>query len=179
MEKLKLNFTQTRRTGSDETASYDIKPNRQCTLCDFVEHVMQRTGEWGDIIVLGHRRIEYRWGKLLDDNFPDDLLNREIETITGNGGWSNMDYHIKLKDINNMKQTNATEQPQVDIIEYLGKTAYQFIGHHLKENGNVDKDQFLDVLAVIIRRGFEDIKTSLGEDRAREIFDDFVGSLDY
>lgn len=78
-----------------------------------------------------------------------------------------------------MKQTNATEKPQVDIIEHLGKTAYQFIGHNLKTNGNVDKDQFLDVLAVIIRRGFEDIKTSLGEDRAREIFDDFVGSIDY
>lgn len=75
-----------------------------------------------------------------------------------------------------MEQVKATEQPQ-DIIEHLGKTAYQFIGHNLKENGTVDKDQYLDVIAVIIRRCFEDIKRSLGEDRARDIFDEFVGII--
>jgi hypothetical protein len=75
-----------------------------------------------------------------------------------------------------MEQVNVTEQPQ-DIIEHLGKTAYQFIGHNLKENGTVDKDQYLDVIAVIIRRFFGDIKRSLGEDRARGIFDEFVGII--
>lgn len=169
MEELKLKFTQASPTGGDETAMYDIKPNRQCTLGELVEHAMQRISEWGEIIVPGHGRIEYRWGKLFTDNFPDDLLNRDIETIIGVGGWSRMDYRIKLKD-------NATEQPQ-DIIEHLGRTAYQFIGHNLKENGNVDKDQLLDVIAVIIRRFFEDIKRSLGEDRARDIFDEFVGII--
>lgn len=75
-----------------------------------------------------------------------------------------------------MEQVNTTEQPQ-DIIEHLDKTAYQFIGHNLKENGTVDKDQYLDVIAVIIRRFFVDIKRSLGEDRARDIFDEFVGII--
>lgn len=97
MEELKLKFTQASQIAGDETALYDVEPNRQCTLGDIVDYAVKNTREWGYIYALGFGRVEYRWGKLLDDNFADDLLIREVEKLTAHGGWSNMDYRVKLK----------------------------------------------------------------------------------
>lgn len=97
MEELKLKFTQASPIAGDETALYNVEPNRQCTLGDIVDYAVRNTREWGYIDTLVFGSVEYRYGNLLDGNFADDLLIREVEKLTAHGGWSRMDYRVKLK----------------------------------------------------------------------------------
>lgn len=90
----------------DCTARYDVSLDGEYTLREFVDEVItNRSGEWGRIEVPERckndgaytiLRIEYRWGKLLS-KFPDNILDRKIKSIKGSGGWSAMDYSVKLK----------------------------------------------------------------------------------
>lgn len=92
----------------DCTRAYRIKLDRQYTVEEFIETVLtKRSGEWGYIgirvteggfseRVFGNPCCEYKWGKLLS-TLPKKYLNKKIIEVTGDGGWSRMDYLITLE----------------------------------------------------------------------------------
>lgn len=91
----------------DCTCGYDIKFDREYTVKDFIDHVLsERTNERGHIGIYnptcfvgkhyGHPNVEYRYGKIIDDNFADDILSKQIKSASSSGGWSRMDYVLKV-----------------------------------------------------------------------------------
>ena len=89
-----MKFTQIRGTGNDETALYAISDHK-ATIGEFVEEVLeQKPGEWGYIEVNGFK-CEYRYGKLLSE-LPEMILGWHISEVKGYGGWSGMDYIIRV-----------------------------------------------------------------------------------
>lgn len=100
-----MKFRQLHSEGGDCTAPYEVTDFKAKTVGEFVNEVVaSRQKEWGTISVkhdgmfCGPKICEYRYGKVLgkiDDVFRD----REIEpTVFASGGWSNMDYKLKLKE---------------------------------------------------------------------------------
>lgn len=91
------------RTGSERgdcTAPYKVTNYKSTTVREFIDEVIrERSNEWGYFsinggFVLNNDRCEYRYGKLLYD-FPDSsVLDKRIDHINGDGGWSRMDYSI-------------------------------------------------------------------------------------
>ena len=105
-----LKFEQTSRIRGDETSSYSVTVQREnVTLREFINYILtERKGEWGYIGIQRagepwhspSYQIEYRWGEIVADNIPDDIKDRIIPSkIFGDGGWSRMDYVIKLGDL--------------------------------------------------------------------------------
>ena len=45
---------------------------------------------------LDYEKYEYRYG-VLNDAIPKNLLEKKIISIKANGGWTNMDYLLKLE----------------------------------------------------------------------------------
>lgn len=120
-DDLKFKFTQTSRTFGDETALYDVQPNRRCTLGEVVEHVLKKKGEWGYLVIRGLGRKEYRHGELLDRNFAENILDTEVEKITGHGGWSRMDYTIELASMGDKK---ISDMKVVDYVTFQRMKAH-------------------------------------------------------
>lgn len=100
---IKLN--QATAIASDCTARYNVVIDDGCTVSDFISEVLQRR-EWGYIGILdqlqawfefGNPQCEYRYGLLLSE-LPTELMDKTIESASASGGWSRMDYKLKLKD---------------------------------------------------------------------------------
>ena len=90
-----MRFIQTHATGSDETAPYDVK-DFPATVKEFIDEVLTRN-EWGNIKIDGLRdKIEYKGSKLLNE-IPHEWLERTIVEVKAAGGWSCMDYLVKVK----------------------------------------------------------------------------------
>ena len=73
-----IRFIQTSEVSGDCSAYYDVildKPH---------------TG-W-----LDYEKYEYRYG-VLNDAIPKNLLEKKIISITAHGGWTRMDYLLKLE----------------------------------------------------------------------------------
>ena len=47
--------------------------------------------------IFGYPSCEYRKGIMLS-NLPEEIMNRQIEYVAADGGWSRMDYTFKLKE---------------------------------------------------------------------------------
>ena len=98
MEK-PFKLEQTTPTGGDCCAGYQvtiIKPDFTIgDLCDYVVKEIPR--DWGSVEALGHK-MEYKWGKVLSDNIPDDIKKKVLKKCFANGGWSLMDYIIREGD---------------------------------------------------------------------------------
>ncbi len=99
-----MDFKQTSRVRGDETASYAVSNYKAKTVREFVDEVLQNTGEWGYIKIalnevswLNYPACEYRWGKLLS-TLPVQYLDKEIINVKGDGGWSRMDYYVYIKE---------------------------------------------------------------------------------
>lgn len=92
----------------DCTCAYRVELDRKYTVGEFIETVLtERSGEWGYIgirvteggfseRVFGNPCCEYKWGKLLS-TLPKKYLKKKITEVTGDGGWSRMDYLITLE----------------------------------------------------------------------------------
>lgn len=120
-EDLKFKFTQTSRTFGDETALYDVQPNRRCTLGEVVEHVLNKKREWGYLVIPALGRKEYRYGELLDGNFAENMRDAEVEKITANGGWSRMDYRIELAS---MSDKEISDKKIIDYVTFQRMKAH-------------------------------------------------------
>ena len=86
----------TGRTGGDDMAPYSIYDYKAITVSDFVTEVLaEEPNEWGRIEVDGFGSIKYRDGKLLSE-IPESWKHLTVVKLTGYGGWSCMDYRIKV-----------------------------------------------------------------------------------
>ena len=88
-----MKFTATGRTFGDETTPYSVTDYKARTVVEFVNEVLERRREWGEIAVQGLGCVEYRYGELLNP-VPDAWQYRVIGSVGACGGWSRMDYHI-------------------------------------------------------------------------------------
>lgn len=105
-----LKFEQTSEFRSDETASFSVRITKEnVSLREFIDYLLtERNGEWGYVKIQDKDdpwydstyKVEYKWGNIVSDNIPDDIKDKIVPSkISGDGGWSRMDYIIKLEDI--------------------------------------------------------------------------------
>ncbi|MCM1031571.1 MAG: hypothetical protein NC410_09065 [Oscillibacter sp.] len=94
---VKLKFIQTHSTGSDETAPYDVILDRECTVREFIDTVLQGK-EWGRIEIKNGSRMEYRRGDIISNDMTDYDMERVINKVRAVGGWSNMNYYLEIKN---------------------------------------------------------------------------------
>lgn len=108
-----LKLRQVTPTGSDEYANYEVDLNKSCTVKEFINMVLkEKDTEWGKFeIVKPHvlascplpnniaATAEYSSGKLtIEGTIPEKYLNKTITRVTASGGWSRMDYFIRVKN---------------------------------------------------------------------------------
>lgn len=95
-----LEFKCTGGPYGDETSSYDVKVNKKfVTVNDIINYVLDKKYEWGYICINSHgltEDFEYRYGTIIKDNIPEEIKSSNINSITASGGWSRMDYYIKI-----------------------------------------------------------------------------------
>lgn len=93
--KLLMNF---KYTGGDCISHYDATFETNPTLKEFVDWLLKKkSNEWGYVFGNGFC-IEYRWGNIvkLCDNY-NEIKNKKISLHKMDGGWSRMDYRIKIE----------------------------------------------------------------------------------
>ena len=89
------------KTYSDSTSDFKVTLTKEYTVKKFVNEILTNKGDWGYIgidckkNIFGDPKCEYRYGKLLND-LPSDVLQEKILSVDANGGYSRMDYLIKL-----------------------------------------------------------------------------------
>lgn len=94
----------------DCTCGYNVKLDREYTVKDFIDTVLsERNGEWGYIGIynqsafagrhFGNPKLEYRYGKIVTGNFTEDVLRKEVKDVSASGGWSRMDYVLKVESV--------------------------------------------------------------------------------
>ena len=113
----KIILTHTGGPYGDECSSYSFTIPNEMTLKEFVELITnEQPGEWGDIREgwCGKTYAEYRWGEIkYFVNNPDELII--VPNGTAHGGWSRMDYYVKVKE--------KCEQLEID----LNSINYNFV----------------------------------------------------
>lgn len=88
--------TQITQTFGDCTAGYRVDLYKEYTVSEFINEVLKKEpNEWGDFIIKNTGvRTEYKYGKIVENNFDNYTLSAKIVSIKAHGGWSNMDYII-------------------------------------------------------------------------------------
>lgn len=103
-----LNFDLIAGPFGDCTSKYEVVVNIEMTFNELIDEILKHTNEWGKISIINDYSFkwdclhccEYEYGSLKqnrEDIFTQEELNSTIEKIVSYGGWSNMDYKIKLK----------------------------------------------------------------------------------
>ena len=87
----------------DSTAPYAITLDKQYTVREFIDTVLKRTDEWGYIGIEDHRNwsngtpnCKYSYTKLIT-HMPEEVMDKPVESVTADGGWSRMDYKLTLR----------------------------------------------------------------------------------
>lgn len=69
---------------------------KEYTVGKFVEEILaEYPDEWGNIEIKDIDVVIYRDGKLIS-RFNNEILNKKIQQVVAQGGWSRMDYIIYL-----------------------------------------------------------------------------------
>ena len=98
--ELTLKFKQLREAGGDACAPYEVLLSKECTLRELVDCILKDEREWGFVRIgswFDGNALEYRYGKILSSEFTDAEWQSIIATVRSNGGWSCMNYVVKLK----------------------------------------------------------------------------------
>ena len=99
-----IKLKQITKTFGDCTAGYEVELSKQYTVNEFISDVLKRN-EWGYIVIYdesqawfnkGNPYCEYRNDKMVTE-MNKEYLDRIIASVTAMGGWSNMDYKLKLE----------------------------------------------------------------------------------
>ena len=93
--KLLMNF---KYTGGDCISHYDATFETNPTLKEFVDWLLTKnSNEWGYVFGNGFF-VEYSCGNIvkLCDNY-NEIKNKKISLQKMDGGWSRMDYRIKIE----------------------------------------------------------------------------------
>ena len=95
-----IKYFQKTPVASDCTAGFDVYLDKEYTVGEFIEAVLQQNPrEWGvfalfkEAYTYDNRCVWYRDGSL-HGSFPNDILERRVKKVDANGGWSMMDYRI-------------------------------------------------------------------------------------
>lgn len=99
-----IQFIQISEEFGDCSANYKVSLDKPHTVSEFINLVLiERKGEWGEFEIynpnvswLEYERYEYHHG-ILNNEIPKDLLEKKIINITAHGGWTRMDYLLKLE----------------------------------------------------------------------------------
>ena len=99
-----IKYIQTSEVFGDCSANYDVKLNKPHTVGEFINLVLiERKAESGmfeiynpDVSWLDYERYEYRHG-ILKDVISKEILEKRIISIEAHGGWTQMDYLLKLE----------------------------------------------------------------------------------
>ena len=85
-------------TSRDETAPYSCEYSAH-TLRDLVDEIIHdHPDEWGYIKIKDlHPKCEYSKGYLVT-MFPEELLDKKINSVMAHGGWTRMDYYVELNN---------------------------------------------------------------------------------
>ena len=84
-------------TGGDCTCGYNVILDREYTVEDFVNTILtEKNNEWGNIDIYNYR-CEYNNGKLITKTFPEEYLQKKVTKVSASGGWTRMDYVLKIK----------------------------------------------------------------------------------
>lgn len=94
--RLKIEFRQIGRYSGDCTAPFEVVLSKGCTLKELIEAVISNEREWGYVGLEGVNKCEYRWGKVLFNNFSNAELDCVVDRVTASGGWTRMDYQVVL-----------------------------------------------------------------------------------
>lgn len=91
-------------TGGDCTAPYSVELDHRYTLQEFIDAVIQNyPTEWGsfELYEMGkwrpYKAFGYKRG-ILENEIPVELANKPVARVTASGGWSNMDYMIRMEE---------------------------------------------------------------------------------
>lgn len=90
-----INLTRTSEIFSDSTADYVVETDKEYLLRDFINEVLLNKNQWGEFQI-GKLRLPYKHGKLMS-GMPLEASNL-IAEVDAHGGWSLMNYYIKLKE---------------------------------------------------------------------------------
>ncbi len=97
-----MEFRQIGKTSGDETTPYEVTKYKSQKVLELVDEILQeRPKEWGYISVgegwfFDIPHCEYKYGKLLNV-LPADVLSKRVVSVSAYGGWSRMDYYIKVE----------------------------------------------------------------------------------
>lgn len=98
-----IKFKQVSKVYGDCTADYKVILDKQYTVREFVSFVLSQKDEWGAIQIydpdkswLDYDEYEYRYGNLNDD-IPNEIMEKKIISVSAHGGWTAMDYVLKLE----------------------------------------------------------------------------------
>lgn len=101
---MKFRLTRIGEMRGDCTATYDFQIIEDGTVKEFIDEVLaNHQGEWGYIGIrsddscFGNPRMEYKHGQSIDREALREYEDKQIGSIAGDGGWSRMDYLIKIK----------------------------------------------------------------------------------
>ena len=90
----------------DCSADYEVKLDKEYTVKEFSEWISQQKGEWGHIAIYNpnvswveYERYEYKYGQWIGKPIPESLMKKKIVNVSAHGGWSQMNYTIKVEDI--------------------------------------------------------------------------------
>ena len=98
-----IKLTQNTPTAGDCTAGYAVTLDKEYTVEELINEVLVRN-EWGYIGIYnegqswferGTPNCEYRQNKLVTE-MQKEVLPMKIKSVTASGGWSRMDYVIRL-----------------------------------------------------------------------------------
>ena len=150
-----MRFKQTSKVRGDETASYSVTNYRSKTVGEFIKEVLETMpNEWGYIKVkqdgvswLSYPRCEYKWGKLIQD-IDEKYKSLRIKSMTGDGGWSRMDYEIEVEN-----ETENPYDPYKVTVESILDMFSRF------DPATTDKQDFIDNIRVKCKEAVEYDKT--------------------
>lgn len=98
-----MNLTQLKPAGGDCTAPFSVTGYKANTVGELILEIFKKNPrEWGYIGIkdgkstFGNPKCEYNCGKLLN-NLPNDIIQKEIKSVSASGGWSRMDYLITIE----------------------------------------------------------------------------------
>lgn len=98
-----IKLTQNTPTGGDCTAGYVVTLDKEYTVEELIKEVLTRN-QWGYIGIYnegqalferGTPNCEYRQDRLVTE-MQKEVLPMKIKSVMASGGWSRMDYVIRL-----------------------------------------------------------------------------------
>lgn len=81
----------------DETNEYIISYPEGMTVREFIDEWISDEREWGFFKLFNRSGYcEYRYGKIITDPLPDEILDSPIKRVSGSGGWSRSDFNFVI-----------------------------------------------------------------------------------